>query len=129
MNEKTQNNNITHNDNNDVNSAGTSSNILPALPCHCPYELSLTERSIKKLVKGSQFFPPQAGNPEWFHHRESVGEESIDDIIKGGTSSEQMVHRTTHVTTLCEDEIRIGNILGGGGFCEVRLAHLDGDAS
>ena len=130
MNEKTQNNNITHNDNNDVNSAGTSSNILPALPCHCPYELSLTERSIKKLVKGSQFFPPQAGNPEWFHHRESVGEESIDDIIKGGgTSSEQMVHRTTHVTTLCEDEIRIGNILGRGGFCEVRLAHLDGDTS
>ena len=38
-----------------------------------------------------------------------------------------MTATATHVTTLYEHEIRVEKLLGSGGFCEVRLAHLEED--
>ncbi len=87
----------------------------PTMPFHSREELSLAEESIKKLVAGSQFFPPSAANDDWFHASPALPAES-------GAPTQVA---TTHVRTLHEHELRIEKLLGRGGFCEVRLAYLD----
>ena len=86
---------------------------LPALPFHSHQELSLAERSIKRLVKGSTFFPSRAARDDWFINNQ------VDSM-----SGENV---TTHVSTLLEHEIGVEEMLGRGGFCEVRLAYIKKD--
>ena len=96
---------------------------LPALPLHCPWELSLTEQSIKKLVKNSQFFPPDVEGYDWFHSRRRIPNDEDDTSFE--QNQNDRIKSTTHVTTLSEHDVHIGKILGRGGFCEVRLAYLN----
>lgn len=109
----------------------TEQDSFPALPYHSHQELSLAERSIKKLVRNSQFFPPKAGEVKWFR-RSTVGDgEMTASQPLSECKSEEGASSTvtTHVTTLYEHEIRVEKLLGRGGFCEVRLAHLEDDGS
>lgn len=111
---------------------------LPTLSCHPPQDLSLAERSIWELVKDSQFFPPDAAKENWFHHRTSSRNEQKSSVsehtplssrgdVDDGTPSKQV--KTTHVGTLSEHELRLEELIGRGGFCEVRLAYLDSNAN
>lgn len=90
---------------------------LSSVPFHSREELFLAEESIKKLVRGSRFFPARAANDDWFRGSPRDGGSSP------ALPSESIA--TTHVRTLQEHEIRVEKLLGRGGFCEVRLAYLD----
>jgi len=100
--------------------AKSSIDTLPTLPLHSSNELHLAERSIKSLVRGSTFFPPQAAEKDWFKSSCS----STSSIISFSSSSPM-----PSATTLCEDDIRIGKLIGRGGFCEVRLGYVNDDRS
>ena len=102
------------------NTTSTSSiDTLPTLPLHSSNELHLAERSIKSLVKGSAFFPPQAADKDWFKSS------STSSIVSSSSSSSPI----PSATTLNEDDIRIGKLIGRGGFCEVRLGYVNDDRS
>jgi serine/threonine protein kinase len=72
----------------------------------------LAERSIQALVEGSRFFPQEAASHDWFR-RSRPG-----DHAHRGRSE-------TQVATLSEHELQVDRILGRGGFCEVRLVHIN----
>jgi len=93
-------------------------------------ELSFAERSIRGLVIYSQFFPSRAAEDDWFHPPPSGSVEdtkhtplSQNNSDKGTTTHQANNHG---VTTLHEHEICVGKLLGRGGFCEVRMADLNG---
>ena len=100
--------------------AKSSIDTLPTLPLHSSNELHLAERSIKSLVRGSAFFPPQAAEKDWFKSLCS----STSSIISSSSSCPM-----SSATTLNEDDIRIGKLIGRGGFCEVRLGYVNDDRS
>ncbi|ACI64203.1 predicted protein [Thalassiosira pseudonana CCMP1335] len=93
-------------------------NTLPPLPFHSHQELALAERSIKRLVVDSQFFPPEAAESTWFRRNSEVKGETTNSTA--GCEAK----KTTDVTTLYESELYVDKVLGHGGFCEVRLAQL-----
>ena len=94
---------------NNVNNCNIQTMNKP-LPFHSRKELALAERSIQKLVQDSCFFPPEAARDDWFHRHSNVdGHDS---------------HKNSTVSTLYEDELHVERLLGQGGFCQVRLAHL-----
>lgn len=88
-----------------------------------------------ELVKDSHFFPPDAAKEDWFHHRSNSrhGQLSISEpppLIS--TSDEEYIvpstlHKRTNVGTISEHDLRLEALIGHGGFCEVRLAYLDGN--
>ncbi len=94
----------------------------PTIPFHSREELVLAEELIKKLVAGSQFFPPRAANDDWFHGSPKDGGSSPAPPAESSTLTQVA---TTHVRTVHEHEIRVEELLGRGGFCEVRRAYLD----
>jgi len=134
---------------------------FPVLAFHSHQELSLAERSLKRLVINSQFFPRSAAEDNWFKappfsgasaSNDDLVEDCRDDLLQrsshngqetttnnstfstsanaskaGITAKTTTTPRTTEVTTLREDEIHVGNMIGRGGFCEVRLAHILND--
>jgi len=116
-------------------STGVDSISLPTLSSHPPQDLSLAERSMWELVKDSHFFPPDAAKEDWFHHRSNSrhGQLSISEpppLIS--TSDEEYIvpstlHKRTNVGTISEHDLRLEALIGHGGFCEVRLAYLDGN--
>ena len=102
-----------------------SNTVLPTLPFHSHQELSLAERSLRRLVINSQFFPLRAVSDDWFRRPSSGGDGDRKPAPSESNSEEGTTAlTTTHVTTLYEQEIRVEKLLGRGGFCEVRLAHL-----
>ena len=88
---------------------GNDSSLKNPQPFHSKKELALAERSIRKLVEDSQFFPPEVASEDWFHHN------SADDLQE---------QNDTKITTICEQELTVGRMLGRGGFCQVRLTYL-----
>lgn len=103
-------NNSPHNqDNPNLSDAGT---LNKPLPFHSHKELALAERSIRKLVEDSRFFPPEAAREDWFHRSSN------------NASLNSHEENPTKVSTLYEHELQVGRILGRGGFCQVRLTSL-----
>jgi hypothetical protein len=92
-----------------------SESALSPLPFHSRKELLLAEKSVQKLVVDSKFFPQEASREDWFRRADD-----IDHVSQRG-------QQTRVVTTLYEHELHVDQILGKGGFCQVRLARLKGD--
>jgi hypothetical protein len=88
----------------DSQALSSSNTIFKPLPFHSHKDLALAERSIKKLVEDSRFFPQEAAREDWFHRSSNT--------------------RECRVKTLYEHELQVGRMLGRGGFCQVRLASL-----
>ena len=82
----------------------------PPIQFHSRQELALAEKCIKKLVVDSRFFPTQAADNGWFQGSLSTVANPYD--------------ASTAVTELFEHELRVGRLLGTGGFCHVRLVSL-----
>ena len=89
---------------------------FPTILRHSSDELALAEKCIKKLVVDSQFFPSSGAAECWFSTSHSDSE-SNDQIHPHEAS--------TTVTALFEDELRVGELLGTGGFCQVRMVRLE----
>ncbi|KAL7544659.1 hypothetical protein ACHAWF_008025 [Thalassiosira exigua] len=108
---------------------GSATDSLPALPFHSHQELALAERSMRRLVADSRLFPARAGGDRWFGRR-PPGREGLNYVAQSLVNSTDAMAAefAPRATTLYEREVRVGDLLGRGGFCEVRLAYLEGGA-
>jgi len=143
------------------------------LPFHTRDQITFAERSIQRLVKNSDLFPPGAASDAWFRRRDAamankeeentivhsqrccrqchrlktskrclclkelISEDETrdedDDVRYANTDNDATMMTTmmrkptptsTDVTSIYEHELHVEQLLGHGGFCEVRLAYL-----
>lgn len=88
----------------------------PPVQFHSRHELALAEKCVRKLVVDSNFFPPRAAETDWFQNSHSIAAKELMMVDN--------YEPTTTVTALYEHELRVGKLLGTGGFCQVRVVRL-----
>ncbi|KAL7462242.1 hypothetical protein ACHAXS_002632 [Conticribra weissflogii] len=108
------------------------------MPPHTVQEFDCAKRVLEKLVKGSDFFPPEAASDNWFgSESQGLNDNENEDGSDCSSCSLLLDDDSSHheedspkqsrrqVPTVHEKYILAGSILGSGGFCEVRLANID----
>lgn len=94
-----------------------SSTPPPPIQFHSRQELALASKCIKKLVVDSRFFPAHAADNSWFQG-------SLSTVADHDYNITNPYEASTTVTEVFEHELRVGRLLGTGGFCQVRLVRL-----